>query len=359
MTQEEADRALAELAAPTECLVDVRLPEDRRPQVQRTRNRLQLPTYTLGRAVATRQASGDALKALGDVYPNLVVFDAEVANSTRTDLFRDAHPERFFEMFIAEQLMISVAQGMATTGRIAFASTFAAFFTRAHDQIRMVAVSQANLRLIGSHAGVSIGEDGPSQMGLEDLAMMRAICDSTVLYPADAVSTVQLVAAMAELQGISYLRTTRGQTPVLYASGETFPIGGSKILRSSDHDRATLIGAGITLHTVLKAADELAEGGIPVRVLDCYSIKPIDATTLRRAAAETRWLIVVEDHRPEGGLGEAVQTALIGETSQLVFTHLAVRSMPVSGSPQEQLERHGLSSANVVSVVRDGLQEQE
>ena len=257
-------------------------------------------------------------------------------------------------MFIAEQQLVAAATGLSVRGYRAFASTFAAFLTRAHDFIRMGAISGVDLRLIGSHAGVEIGADGPSQMALEDLAMMRAVHGSTVLYPSDATSTVALVAAMASTPGISYLRTTRGAYPVLYPTGEAFPIGGSKVLRSSDHDEVTLIGAGVTLHACLRAADLLQEDGIHARVIDCYSIKPIDSTTLAAAAAATSGRIVIaEDHHPEGGLGSAVVDSLLADKeTSLSLVHLAVRDMPGSGSGEELLAWAGIDADHIAGAAR-------
>ena len=248
---------------------------------------IKLPAYDLGQKVATRKAYGDALAAIG-VRPDVVAMDGEVSNSTFADEFAKAYPERYFEMFIAEQQLVAAAVGFGVRGYRPFASTFAAFFTRAYDFIRMAAISQANICLVGSHAGVEIGADGPSQMALEDLAMIRAVHGSTVLYPCDATSAAALTATMADLDGISYMRTTRGAYPVLYAAGESFPVGGSKVLRESGDDQVTLIGAGITLHECLAAAVELAGQGVSARVIDLYSVKPADAATLAAAAAATR-----------------------------------------------------------------------
>jgi transketolase len=258
-------------------------------------------------------------------------------------------PERYFEMYIAEQQMVAAAVGLQVRGWKPFASTFAAFFTRAYDFVRMAAISQANIRLSGSHAGVSIGEDGPSQMALEDLAAFRAVHDSTVLYPSDANQTAKLVAAMADLDGISFIRTTRGATPVIYGPEEKFPVGGAKVVR--DGDDVTLIGAGVTLHEALKAADALAEEGVSTRVIDLYSVKPIDEQTLRDAAEATQGRIVVaEDHWPEGGVGEAVLSALSGE--ELQFAHLAVREMPGSGKPAELLAAAGIDADAIAAAAR-------
>jgi transketolase len=308
--------------------------------------------YSVGDKVATRKAYGDALVNLGARDPLVVALDGEVSNSTFADEFAHKYPERYFEMFIAEQQMIAAATGLAVRGYRPFASTFAAFFTRAYDFIRMGSISGVDVRLAGSHAGVEIGADGPSQMGLEDLAMFRAVHGSTVLYPADATSTAALVDAMATTTGISYLRTTRGAYPVLYPSGETFPVGGAKVLRSGDD--VTLIGAGITLHECLRAADSLAEDGIQARVIDCYSVKPIDTETLTAAADATSGRIVVaEDHHPEGGLGSAVTDALlVAGRSNLSVDHLAVRGMPGSGSGAELLAWAGIDADHIAAAAR-------
>ena len=278
-----------------------------RPTAPRTTPAPQAPAYSVGDKVATRKAYGDALAALGTDRPEVVALDGEVSNSTHADEFAKAYPGRYFEMFIAEQQMVAAAVGLSVRHYVPFASTFAAFFTRAYDFIRMAAISQANIRLSGSHAGVEIGADGPSQMALEDLAMMRAVHGATVLYPSDATSTAALVREMADRPGISYLRTTRGAYPVLYDSAEAFPVGGSKVLRSGPDDAVTLIGAGVTLHACLAAADLLAGEGIQARVIDLYSVAPIDTDTLVDAVAATSGrLVVAEDHYPAGGLGSAV-----------------------------------------------------
>ncbi|MEV6373666.1 transketolase [Micromonospora musae] len=310
--------------------------------------------YDLGQKVPTRKAYGDALVVLGAQNPRVVALDGEVSNSTYAFEFARAHPGRYFEMFIAEQQMVAAATGLAVRGYHPFASTFAAFLTRAYDFIRMGAVSGVDLSLVGSHAGVEIGPDGPSQMGLEDLAMMRAVDGSTVLYPSDATSTVALTQIMAVLPGISYLRTTRGKYPVLYPEGESFPIGGSKTLRSSDQDQVTLIGAGVTLHACLAAADALAGEGIRATVIDCYSIKPIDDEAIAEAAATTGRIVVAEDHRAEGGLGSAVKDSLVaGGRATPSLTHLAVRGMPGSGSSKEQLAWAGIDADHIASAARD------
>jgi len=280
--------------------------------------------------------------------------DGEVSNSTYANLFAQAHPGRFFEMYIAEQQMVAAAVGVGVRGYRPFASTFAAFFTRAYDFIRMAAISRASIRLSGSHAGVEIGADGPSQMALEDLAMMRAVHGSTVLYPCDATSAAALVEAMADLEGISYMRTTRGAYPVLYEAGESFPVGGSMVLRSADDDQVTLIGAGVTLHACLAAADRLRDEGITARVIDLYSVKPVDTATLSAAAAATGGrLVVAEDHHPEGGIGGAVLEALAeaGRTD-LTMAHLAVREMPGSGTSAELLAEAGIDADGIAAAAR-------
>ena len=333
-------------------------PESAQPAAP-TVNQLPLPVYDLGDKVASREAFGEALAAIGASDGQVVVLDAEVSNSTFSDKFKKGHGERFFEMYIAEQQMLGTAVGLQHRGKKVFCSTFAAFFTRAFDQIRMGAISQANLKLVGTHAGVSIGEDGPSQMALEDIAMMRAVCGSTVLYPSDAASTAKLVEEMKDLKGIAFLRATREKTPVLYEDSEQFPIGGSKTLRTSDNDSATIIAAGITLYEALKAADQLAQEGTNVRVIDLYSVKPIDDEAIEKAARETRHLVVVEDHWKEGGLGDAVLASLAqsqakgelhGEASK--FTHLCVTKMPRSGKPMELLEDNGIAADNIVAAVK-------
>ncbi len=312
-----------------------------------------LPTYEVGSSVATRKAYGDALAALGSTRGDVVALDGEVSNSTFSEIFRAAHPDRYFECYIAEQQMVANAVGVQVRGWVPYVSTFAAFLSRAYDFVRMAAVSQARLNIVGSHVGVSIGEDGPSQMGLEDLACFRALHGSTVLYPCDANQTAQLVAAMADLDGIAYLRTTRGNTPVIYGPDERFPVGGSRVLRSSPDDRVTVVGAGITLHEALKAADALAADGIAVRVIDAYSVKPIDAATLADAARATGGRVVtVEDHWAEGGLGEAALSALAGAGFELRVTQLAVSGMPTSGKPDELVTAAGIDADQIAAAVR-------
>jgi transketolase len=311
-----------------------------------------LPRYAVGDKVATRKAYGDALVAVGAHDPRVVALDGEVSNSTYADAFARAYPHRYFEMFIAEQQLVAAATGLSVRGWRPFASTFAAFWTRAHDFIRMGAISGVDLGLVGSHAGVEIGADGPSQMGLEDLAMLRAIHGSTVLYPSDATSTAALVEAMVSTPGISYLRTTRGAYPVLYPPGEAFPVGGAKVLRAGDRDQVTLIGAGVTVHACLDAADLLGQHGIDARVIDCYSIKPIDTATLTAAVDATSGrMVIAEDHHPEGGLGSAVTDSLLATgRSGLSLARLAVRELPGSGSGAELLAWAGLDADHIAAA---------
>lgn len=313
------------------------------------------PAYEVGGEIATRTAFGEALAALGEVRPDVVGLDGEVSDSTRMAMFAKAHPERFFEFYIAEQQMIAAAVAMQARGWSPYVATFAAFLTRAHDFIRMAAISRADLRLVGSHSGVAIGKDGPSQMGLEDLAFMRAVHGSTVLYPCDGNQTAALVTAMAEQPGISYLRTSRGDTPVIYGPDESFTIGGSRVLRSSEADAVTIVAAGVTVHEALAAAEELATEGVPVRVIDAYSVKPVDAGTLQAAAQATGTLVTVEDHWPEGGLGDAVRAAVSGEATPPTVVSLAVRHMPASATPDEQLRDAGIDRAAIAAAVRESV----
>jgi len=301
--------------------------------------------YKLGEEIATRKAYGDSLVKLGEMNPNVVVLDGDTKNSTYSEFFKNKFPERFFEMFIAEQNMVGAAIGLSRRGKIPFISTFAAFFTRAFDQVRMANYSNANIKFVGSHAGVSIGQDGVSQMGLEDLAMFRSILGSIVLYPSDAISTEKLVQLMAEHFGIVYMRTTRAATPVIYDKKESFVIGGSKVLRQSKKDVATIIAAGITLFEALKAYEELKKKNIFVRVIDLYSVKPVDKKTLLKAAKETERIIVVEDHYAEGGMGSAVLEALEGKFPVEI---MAVRKIPKSGTPQELLDYEGISAKSII-----------
>ena len=353
LNKDEEAKALAELGAPTNMVIAVAKPQDLKPAVIASNPSAKMPEYALGNKEATRKAYGDALAALGARFGDAVALDAEVSNSTHADEFKKTHPDRFFEMYIAEQQLLGAAVGFGVLGKKAFASTFAAFFTRAYDQIRMAAISNATIRLVGSHAGVSIGQDGPSQMALEDLAMMRCVCDSTVLYPSDPNQTAQLTLLMAQQKGISYMRTTREKTPVLYPPTETFAIGGSKTLRQSAGDKLTIIAAGITLHESIKAADALAKEGIAVRLIDLYSVKPIDKATLHKAAKDTGKLMVVEDHWEEGGLGDAVLDAFTSSNQPLpVVMKLAVKKMPGCGTPAELLAEAGIDAAAITNAVK-------
>jgi transketolase len=341
-----AEEAVEELGGIRNHVVDVPKPEARErhafePAAQ------EWPRYELGSEVATRKAYGEALAALGGERGDVVALDGEVSNSTFSEIFRDAHPERFFEMYIAEQQMVAAAVGMQVLGWKPFASTFAAFMSRAYDFVRMAAISRATLKLSGSHAGVSIGEDGPSQMALEDLAAFRAIHGSTVLYPCDGNQTVALVRTMAHLEGISYIRTTRADTTVVYEPGEEFPLGGSKTLREGDD--VTIVAAGITVHEALKAADDLADDGISARVVDCYSVKPLDVETLRGLGTP---IVVAEDHWPEGGLGEAVAAALAEAEERPRVVRLAVQDMPHSGKPAELLDAAGIDAEHIAQAAR-------
>jgi transketolase len=344
----DAEEAIEELGGVRNITVDVPKPEPAESHRFEPTPR-DWPTYEVGSQVATRKAYGEALAALGGEDGEVVALDGEVSNSTFAEIFGDAHPERYFEMFIAEQQMIAAAVGVQLLGWKPFASTFAAFTTRAYDFVRMGAISRATLKLCGSHAGVSIGEDGPSQMGLEDLAAFRAVHGSIVLYPCDGNQTTKLVRTMGELDGISYLRTTRGDTPVVYEPAEEFPVGGSKTLRSSEDDDVTIVAAGITVHEALEAAETLAGEGISVRVIDCYSVKPIDAETLRGAGTP---IVTAEDHWAEGGLGEAVLAALADSDERPPVSVLAVRELPHSGKPAELLAAAGIDAEAIAAAAR-------
>jgi len=344
------DEAIAELGGERNITIEVAQPDKAEPHRFEATGSLELPTWDLGEEVATRRAYGDALAALGAARGDVVALDGEVSNSTYAEIFRDKYPDRYFEMYIAEQQMVAAAVGLQVRKWVPFASTFAAFFSRAYDFIRMAAISQANIRLCGSHAGVSIGEDGPSQMALEDLAMMRAVHGSTVLYPCDANQTARLVTEMADREGIVYLRTTRAATPVVYGLDDEFPIGGSRVLR--DGNDVTIVGAGITLHEALKAADRLSSEGIDARVIDLYSVKPVDAATLRAAAEETGRILTVEDHWSEGGIGDAVLEVLADAEQPARVVRLAVRDMPGSGKPAELLAAAGIDAAHIAEAAR-------
>jgi transketolase len=354
LPREMAERAIIELGGPRQVVVTGPMPEGGSPRVWPD-GEVNLPRFELGAKVPTRLAFGQALAAVG-ARGHVIALDGEVGNSTHLEEFAKWYPERYFEMFIAEQQMIAAAVGLSVRGYIPFAATFAAFLTRAHDFIRMSAISMANIRLCGSHSGVEIGADGPSQMALEDLAMMRAVHGSTVLYPSDATSTASLVAQMADQSGVVYMRTTRGGYPVLYGPDETFPIGGSKLVRSGPDDQVTLIGAGVTLHNCLEAAGELARDGIRARVVDLYSVKPIDTRALLAAAAATGDRIVVaEDHYPAGGLGSAVLDAFNDAGHPVRIRHLAVSGLPGSGTPGELMAAAGISAAQITQAARETL----
>ena len=313
------------------------------------------PDYKLGQAVATREAYGTALKKLAAVNPKIVAVDGDVKNSTFAEWFGNAYPERFFQGYIAEQNMVGVGVGLCATGYVPFVASFACFLARAYDQVRMAGVTRSYIKLCGSHCGVSIGEDGPSQMGLEDLAMFRAVPGSVVLYPSDAVAAERLTEAAARLPGICYIRTTRPKTPVLYANDEAFPIPGFKVLRQSESDRAVVVTAGITLLEALKAQEQLKAKGVNIRVIDLYCVKPIDGAAL---AAQVRAaggrLVTVEDHYPEGGLGEAVLGALAGSDVALKgVRRLAVNGVPHSGKAEELLDAFGISARKIVAAMEE------
>jgi len=354
LNKEQQEKAIQELNAVRSQVFPVQKPPVAEPAPLPAKRPVEVPRYNLEDSVATRKAYGDALKALGAANPEVVALDGEVSNSTYAEEFAKAYPDRFFEQYIAEQQLVASAVGMSVRHKIPFASTFAAFFTRAYDFIRMAAISRANIRLVGSHAGVSIGEDGPSQMALEDLAMMRAVFGSTVLYPSDANQAAQLTAEMATHGGVVYMRTTREKTPVIYGPDEKFSIGGSCVVKQSPKDQATIVAAGITLHEALKAYEQLLSEKITVRVIDAYSVKPIDEETLLAAVEEAgNKIITVEDHWPEGGLGDAVLQVFTQTDSPLPrVVNLAVQSMPGSGTPAELLEDAGISAHHIVQAVK-------
>jgi transketolase len=351
----DPEAAVEELGGIRSLSVEVSSPPAPKPfEIERTP--VDRPTYEVGEKVATRAAYGDALAWIGSVDEKVVALDGEVGNSTYAERFAAKHPDRFFEMYIAEQQMVAAAVGMQSRGWKPFASSFGAFLSRAYDFVRMAAISDADLKLCGSHVGVSIGPDGPSQMALEDIASLRAVLGSVVLYPSDANQAVQLLDAMREHRGVSYLRTTREATPVLYEAGETFEIGGSRTVRSSGEDAITLIGAGITLRECLTAADELAGRGIVARVIDLYSVKPVDAATLLKAAEETGTIVTVEDHWPEGGIGETVAGVLAEAGSAARLTRLAVTERPGSGPPEALLAAAGIDAAHIVTAAERAAQ---
>ncbi len=349
---EQLDKVLAELGPlQTDISLHIETPNSVEKQIT-TPKGCEPPNYPSDEEVATRGGYGTGLAKLGTANPNVVALDGDTKNSTYAEQFMELHPDRYFEMFIAEQNLVGAGIGLAKRGKIPFVSTFAAFLSRAYDQIRMSAISQANIKYAGSHCGVSIGEDGPSQMGLEDIAMFRAIPEAVVLYPSDAVAAELLVAEAAAHEGIVYIRTSRPKTPILYDTDETFPIGGCKVIRESSEDKVTVVAAGVTLHETLKAHEILAAEGIAIRIIDLYCVKPIDTETLLASAAETNnTLITVEDHYPEGGLGDAVLGAVAANG---VNVHkLAVTGIPRSGKPDELLERHGISANAIVQKVKD------
>ena len=349
---EQLDKALAELGPlQTDIPLQIESPNPINKQVS-TATTCEPPEYASDEEVATRGGYGTGLAKLGTANPNVVALDGDTKNSTYAEQFMTLHPNRFFEMFIAEQNLVGAGIGLAKRGKIPFVSTFAAFLSRAYDQIRMSAISQANIKYAGSHCGVSIGEDGPSQMGLEDIAMFRAIPGAVVLYPSDAVAAERLVAEAAAHEGIVYIRTSRPKTAILYDTDESFPIGGSKVVRESGEDKVTVVAAGVTLHEVLKAQEVLTAEGIAIRVIDLYSVKPIDTEALLAAASETNdTIITVEDHYPEGGLGDAVLDAVA--TKGIRVHKLAVTGIPRSGKPDELLELHGISANAIVQKVKD------
>ena len=353
---EELDRALAELEtqfvpAPPGVNLTATIPKPAaRPRGVDKPRPLAPPAYRLGDEIATREAYGVALAKLGEADPRVVALDADVKNSTFSDKFEKVLPERFYENFIAEQVMIGAAMGLAARGAIPFPSTFACFLSRASDFIRMAAISNVGIKMAGSHAGVSIGEDGPSQMALEDLAICRAEPNITVLYPCDGVSTEKLVELMAYHPGPAYMRTSRPKTPVIYRNDETFAIGGLKVLRESASDVATVIGAGVTVFEALKAYDQLKASGTNIRVIDLYSVQPVDKASLIAAGKATGGVIItVEDHYAAGGIGDAVAEAVA--SAGLTVTRIAVREIPRSGKPEELLERFGISATHIVEAI--------
>jgi transketolase len=353
LTQEEAARAVAELQPSARSGIGHPIPAP--SQLPAPNNEAPAsypaPEYKIGDSVATREAYGTALVRAGEVDLRIVAMDGDTKNSTYSDKFYKKFPNRFTECYIAEQNMVGVAAGFSTRGKVPFASTFACFFSRACDQIRVAGISMSNLKLVGSHVGVSIGEDGPSQMGLEDIAMMRAVVGSVVLYPSDAVCAAKLVEQMATHKGIHYLRTSRPKMPVIYENGEQFPIGGAKVLRQSAGDKVTVVAAGVTLFEALKAADELKNAGVGITVIDAYSVKPLAKAVINQAAEKTNHLVItVEDHYLEGGLGDAVAGELSAEG---VKVHkLAVSSLPHSGKSEELLAKFGINAAAIVAKVK-------
>lgn len=351
---EDADDAVAALGGVTHHRLEVAKPSGRGIAHRFTASsHVQPPRWELGDKVATRAAYGEALTALAHERGDVVALDGEVSNSTKADTFAKAHPERFFECYIAEQQMVAAGVGMQARGWRPFLSSFAAFLTRAADFVRMAPVSHADLCLTGSHAGVSIGPDGPSQMGLEDLALFRSVLGSTVVCPSDANQAARLLPLLADRPGVCYMRTNRPGTEVLTPPDEPVRVGGSRVLRQSADDAATVVAAGVTVHEAVAAADELAEQGVAIRVIDCYSIKPIDAATLQHAAGATHTMVTVEDHAAEGGLGDAVREAVGDSDDPPRVTSLAVRHLPASATGAEQLDAAGIDAAHIAATVRD------
>jgi transketolase len=355
LKKDEADRAVAEIQ--TKMQDGVSRPEIRKPAASTTPpaaadySKMPAPAYRMGDLVATREAWGTALASLGGVDERVVALDADVKNSTFSDRFEKRHQDRFYEFFIAEQAMVGAAMGLAARGAIPFPSTFACFLTRAADFIRMAGISTLNIKLAGSHAGISIGEDGPSQMALEDLSMMRGVPECAVLYPCDAVSAERLVVEMAQRPGMAYMRTSRPKTPVIYGPDEKFPIGGCKVIRHSDNDAAVVITAGVTVFEAIAAHDALQKEGVSIRIIDAYSLQPIDGKTMIEAAKATKGIVItVEDHYPAGGIGDAVSEAIA--SAGFAVRRLAVREVPRSGQPEELLDRYGISSRHIADAVR-------
>jgi len=353
LNKEEAAKAIAELQPTAKSASGVAIPTPSALPAPANATPSSYPpiNYKLGDLIATREAYGTALVRIGEADQRIVAMDGDTKNSTYAEKFFKKFPERFTECFIAEQNLVAVAVGFGTRGKVPFASTFATFFTRAFDHIRVAGISMANLKLVGSHVGVSIGEDGPSQMALEDLAMMRAVAGSVVLYPSDAVSAEKLLEVMASTRGIFFLRTSRPKTPVIYGNDEKFPIGGANVVRQNAGDKVTVVGAGVTLHEAIKAADALAKEGIGITVVDAYSIKPIGKDVIKAAAAKTNNLVVtVEEHYADGGLGDAVAGEL---SSEGVKVHkLAVRELPRSGKAEELLAKFGIDAAAIAKKVK-------
>jgi transketolase len=353
LSKDEAAAAIAELQPKAKSGIGVEIPKPTQIDLPKAEAPASFPAlnYKLGDKIATREAYGAALVRVGEADQRIVAMDGDTKNSTYSEKFYKKFPERFTECFIAEQNMVGVAIGFAALGKIPFASTFAAFFSRAHDQIRMGAISLANIKLVGSHVGVSIGEDGGSQMALEDLGMMRALPGSIVLYPSDAVCAEKCLEQMAEHKGVSYLRTSRPKTPVIYGNDEKFPIGGAKILKQANGDKLTIVSAGVTLFEALKAADELAKDGITVTIIDAYSVKPLAKDVIKAAAQKTNNVILtVEDHYPEGGLGDTVAGELSADGIKV--HKLAVFELPRSGKPEELLAKYGIDAAAIVKKVK-------